>query len=75
MSLGNWNACPPPADRVAALRVWRDRYGAEFVGLDANTINLRVSRKPAARDEALELARAHYTFATTSDLIALRPLD
>ena len=59
---GNWNSCPPPAYHVAALRAWRDRYGAELVGLSADVINLRVSRKPATREDALELARAHYVY-------------
>ena len=58
MRFGNWNACPPPAYHVAALRDWRDRYGAELIGLGADTINLRVSRKPATREEVLEIARA-----------------
>ena len=62
MRWGNWNECPPPAYHVAALRAWRDRYGAELVGLGADTINLRVSRKPATREEALELARVQYAY-------------
>jgi hypothetical protein len=62
MQWGNWNECPPPAYHVAALRAWRDRYGAELIGLGADTINLRVSRKPATREEALELARAQYVY-------------
>ncbi len=62
MRWGNWNECPPAAYHVAALRAWRDRYGAELVGLAADTINLRVSRKPAMREEALELAREQYFY-------------
>jgi len=59
---GHWNACPPAAYHVAALRAWRERYGAELVGIDGDTLNLRVSRKPATREEALELARAQYIY-------------
>jgi hypothetical protein len=62
MRYGNWNECPPPAYHVAALRAWRDRYGAELIGLGADTINLRVSRKPATREWALELAREQYFY-------------
>jgi hypothetical protein len=62
MQWGNWNQCLAPAYHVAALRAWRDRYGAELIGLGADTINLRVSRKPATREEALELAREHYFY-------------
>lgn len=59
---GNWNANPPPEYHVAALRSWRDRYGAELVGLTGDTMNLRVSRKPQSRDEALSLAREQYDY-------------
>ena len=67
MRYGNWNDCPPPAYHVAALRAWRDLYGAELIGLGADTMNLLVSRKPATREEALELARAQYAYC--SDII------
>jgi hypothetical protein len=59
---GNWNACPPPQHHVAALRHWRDRYGAELVGLSRDTLNIRVARKPATREEALELAQVQYVY-------------
>jgi hypothetical protein len=62
MNWGDWNACPSPAYHVAALRAWRDNYGAELIGLGPDVINLRVARKPATREEALELARAHYVY-------------
>ena len=67
MRWGNWNACPPPAYHVAALRAWRDNYGAELIGLGSDVINLRVSRKPATRDEALDLARIQHVYC--NDLI------
>jgi len=67
MHWGNWNECPSPAFHVAALRSWRARYGAELIGLGADTINLRVSRKPATREEALELAREQHVYC--SDII------
>jgi hypothetical protein len=62
MHYGNWNDCPSPAYHVAALRSWRDRYGAELVGLNADTLNLRVLRKPPTREEALALAREQYFY-------------
>jgi hypothetical protein len=62
MRWGNWNMCPQPAFHVAALRAWRQRHGAELIGLSADTIELRVSRKPATREEAVELARALYVY-------------
>jgi hypothetical protein len=47
---------------VAALRAWRDKYGAELIGLGSDVINLRVARKPATREEALELARIQHVY-------------
>ncbi|MBL9096565.1 MAG: DUF4253 domain-containing protein [Alphaproteobacteria bacterium] len=59
---GGWNACPSAEHHVAALRLWRDKYGAELVGISEDTMNLRVARKPKTRDEALALARDHYVY-------------
>ena len=59
---GNWNACPAAEYHVAAMRQWRDRYGAELVGISSDTINLRVARKPQTREEALGLARDQYVY-------------
>jgi Domain of unknown function (DUF4253) len=62
LHIGNWNACPAPEYHVAALRHWRDRYGAELVGLKGDTMNIRVARKPATREEAVELAKLQYVY-------------
>ena len=59
---GGWNDCPPPEFHVAALRSWRDRYGAELVGLSHDVMNLRVAERPGTRAEALALAREHYDY-------------
>jgi hypothetical protein len=59
---GGWNACPQPEYHIAALRSWRDRYGAELVGLSSDRMDLRVARRPQARQEALDLAREHYVY-------------
>ncbi|MEM9496172.1 MAG: DUF4253 domain-containing protein [Pseudomonadota bacterium] len=64
---GNWNDNPPPEYHVAALRSWRDRYGAELVGLSHDVMNIRVVNKPGTRDEAVELAREHYAYC--SDIV------
>jgi hypothetical protein len=64
---GKWNACPAPEYHVAALRHWHDAYGAEIVGLGRDTINLKVSRKPTTRNEAIELARVQYAYC--SDIV------
>jgi hypothetical protein len=59
---GNWNECPAPEYHVAALRHWRDVYGAELVGLGRDTVDLKVARRPATRNEAIELARVQYAY-------------
>jgi hypothetical protein len=59
---GGWNACPHPEYHVAALRSWRDRFGAELVGLSHDTMNLRAAHPPASREDALDLAREQYVY-------------
>jgi hypothetical protein len=59
---GGWNDMPEPAALVAALRVWRQRYGAELVALAYDSMDIRVERTLSSRDEAIELAREHFLF-------------
>lgn len=59
---GGWNECPQAAEHVAAMRIWRDRYGAELVGMSWDTINLRVAKRPQTREEALALARDQHIY-------------
>jgi len=59
---GGWNANPTPEYHVAALRSWRDRFGAELVGLGPASMNIRVARRPETRDQALALAREQYDY-------------
>lgn len=59
---GGWNACPAAEYHVAAMRTWRDRFGAELVGMSSDRINLRVASKPQTREEAFALARSQYIY-------------
>jgi hypothetical protein len=59
---GGWNGCPAAEYHVAAMRNWRDRYGAELIGMNFDTINLRVAVRPKTREEALALARDQYVY-------------
>ena len=59
---GAWNDCPAPEVHVAHLRGWRDAYGAKLVSITRDTIELKVDRRPASREEALELARQHFAY-------------
>jgi hypothetical protein len=63
---GGWNGCPHPEYHVAALRAWRDRFGAELVGLSRDCMDLRVTRPPQLRADALDLAREHYVYCFDS---------
>jgi hypothetical protein len=64
---GGWNDCPPPEYHVAALRSWRDRYGAELVGMAGDVMNIETNNRPASRDEALALASEQYAYC--SDIV------
>ena len=64
---GGWNACPPPEYHVAALRAWRGRCGAELVGLGCDVMELRVTRHPATREEALALVREQDAYGVEFD--------
>lgn len=59
---GNWNACPPPHEHVAAFRYWTAKYDLELVGMSGDVLNLRARRSPETREEALILAREQYDF-------------
>jgi hypothetical protein len=64
---GHWNGCPAPEYHIAALRSWRERFGAELVGLSHDVMNIRVKRRPPTRKAALELAREQYVYC--SDIV------
>jgi len=55
--------------KIAALRRWHERYGAELCCAGGTTLYLRVQRRPANLDEAFELAVEHWYFA--SDTLVL----
>jgi hypothetical protein len=59
---GGWNACANPEYHVAALRSWRERFGAELVGLSHDVMILRVARPPRRPPAALDLAREHHLY-------------
>jgi hypothetical protein len=67
LNWGNWNGCPAPEYHVAALRSWRERFGAELIGLSHDVMNIRVNTRPEMRDAALDLAREQYAYC--SDIV------
>ena len=64
---GHWNGCPAPEYHIAALRSWRERFGAELVGLSHDVMNIRVKSRPPTRKAGLELAREQYVYC--SDIV------
>jgi len=62
LSFGGWNDCPDATNQVAVLRYWNEIYGAEFVGLSGDVMELEPARKPSTREEALKLAHEQYWF-------------
>ena len=59
---GGWNANPAPEYHVAALRSWRDRYGAVPVAITGDVIELRVGTRPESQAAALDLATEQYRY-------------
>jgi hypothetical protein len=51
-----------PADHVALLKHWHDRYGAELVALGSDMIELRVANPPVDPDEQLAVAEDQYWY-------------
>jgi hypothetical protein len=62
LNWGGWNECPAPEYHVAALRSWRDRFGAELIGLGPDVMNLKVARRPETPEVALSLAQEQYVY-------------
>ncbi|WP_407838741.1 DUF4253 domain-containing protein [Streptomyces sp. DSM 116496] len=62
----NWSGHPDrlllPADHVAVLRHWHDRYGAEFRYADSSTLELVVSRPPRTLLEVAQVGVEQYAY-------------
>jgi hypothetical protein len=67
LNFGGWNENPPPEHHIAALRDWRDRFGAELVTCGCDLLELSIGRRPASREAALALAHEQYAYC--NDLI------
>ncbi|MBL0729602.1 DUF4253 domain-containing protein [Piscinibacter sp. HJYY11] len=53
-----------PATKIAALKSWNERFGAELVCGFASVLNLKVTRPPTSIQEAFALAIEHDHFAS-----------
>ena len=62
VNYGDWNECPPVEVHVAVHDYWNALYGAEIVCFSSDTLECRVDRQPANREQALALAREQYLY-------------
>lgn len=60
---GWWGMQVRPSEKIAAVRGWQQRHGAEILSLTSTTLLLRVRRRPRDLDEAFGLAIEHDHFA------------
>jgi hypothetical protein len=62
LEFGGWNACPEPLDHAVIAKFWADKYGAKIKSITSDTVEFEVARPPQTKEEALELAKQHYTY-------------
>ena len=62
LKFGNFNDCPRSEEHVALLKHWNKRYGIEVMGMNSQSMALRVKNPPSDRDEAYTLAKDLYTY-------------
>ncbi len=62
LRFGAFNSCPHADEHAGFLRRWQEQYGAELVALTPDVMEVRATRPPKKRPEALQLAREHYLY-------------
>lgn len=62
MAFGGWNECPVSFEHAAVHRYWGERYGAEVVAMNTNTVELWVARPPTDQGPAIELALEQFAY-------------
>lgn len=63
LKFGGWNENPAPEYHIAALRAWRDRFGAVPIVMNRDVIELKVEERPKTREDAIDLAKEQYTYS------------
>jgi hypothetical protein len=63
IQFGGWNECPTPDVHVCLMKFWYELFGAEVVGVSRDVVEMLVSRPPATKTEALELAKQQYLYS------------
>jgi hypothetical protein len=62
LNLGGWNDCPDAVGHVVMMKAWSERFGAELVGVNGDTIEMWVNRPPSTREDALRLAEQQFLY-------------
>jgi hypothetical protein len=65
LRFGGWDDSPFPEEHTAIARAWHEQYGAEIIAVTADTLEFAVSRPPATRDAAEELAMDQFAYCET----------
>ena len=61
---GESNGGLRPEIHVALLKHWEERFEAHLVGINHDTVEVRVNRPPGDHETALQVAREHYAYAS-----------
>jgi hypothetical protein len=59
---GGMNGCPPPSVHATIIRRWHHTWGAELFAPRFETLTFNVTRPPATRRAALQLALEHVLY-------------
>jgi Domain of unknown function (DUF4253) len=70
LKLGGWNGIAEAEVFVALLRKWQRDYGAELVAISMDAMDVRITRLPANKTEAMALAREHKRFCSSEITLA-----
>ncbi len=62
LNLGGWNSCPIPEEHICLMKRWYEIYGAEVVGINHDTIEMRVTKPPLDEKTAMSLAKEQYLY-------------
>ncbi len=67
LKLGGWNGIVEAEVFVALFRKWQRDYGAELVAISMDAMDIRITRTPDTKTEAMALAREHQKFCHTNE--------
>ncbi len=70
LKLGGWNGIAEADVFVALLRKWQRDYGAELVAISMDAMDIRITRTPSSKTEAMALAREHKRFCPSEITVA-----